>query len=822
MKDKYRENCFVLLRIALVSATIGMVSKTSDTTTGFPLKKLMDEQIPCSSEHIGDNATHVVLTHLQARVLELEAQVASLQQKQPTEALVPQLTRLTRLTQWKNQLASFLSDVVLPRLHRWFGSRPRVSISRILPTGDATATPTTTVQQQPQPRAHPPTQATTESIVSLETEEAELAELPLMIQLTSITLFSVLLGWASEYLLPFAFVPWVFYVVAAINGSFYSVQEAWASLKQRQFDVNLLMIAAALGAALVGQPREGAILMFLFSLSQTLETYAMGRTHASIRALIDMTPRTARVVRTQDNTEQEIQLPIEQVAVDDVVRVRPGEQVPADGMIVRGVSSVNEASITGESMPVEKQPDSRVFAGTLNVQGAIDVRVTTVIADSTLAQIVKIVREAREQKARSQHFTDRVIGQYYAYTVVGITLLTIVIPLIFLGWDTRTTVYRAITLMVGASPCALVISIPAAILSALASASWNGVLFKGGRHLESASQVKVIAFDKTGTLTIGRPGVTAVIPLEEAVPSTIKPASAPAEDGALSPSQSWVLGVAAAIERFSEHPLAQAIVTEARNQHIVLPDVSNFEALAGFGARATLGTQRVQIGRPSLFDQVQEGTLPATAAELLAEQERKGCTVILVGEPAQVWGMIALMDTVRPESAQVVAELKQAGVQRVVLLTGDNRLVAEHLGQLVGVDEVRAGLTPGQKVEAIRELQVAYGPVAMIGDGVNDAPALAAATLGVAMGATGTDVAMESADVVLVSDEIRRLPSTLRLARRTRRVVWQNLVFAFSVMLVLVVLAITGILPLTLATVAHEGSTLLVVANGLRLLAPSR
>jgi Cd2+/Zn2+-exporting ATPase len=816
----------------------------------------MEDQSHFSSESNSDAATHVVITHLHARIAELETQVASLQQQQ-TQQQTEQQTQPSLVKKGK-ELVSTVRTQHVPRLR---SLKPRTLLDN-LPTlpwqkrrsdettsdepawetdetfrdgyqpvttahttavGD-TDSPTPKEEQQNSAAASQPTTTATASTDSnsLEEEEERLAELPQMVMMTIITLVSLLLGWASETFLPFPAIAWVLYATAYINGSFYSVQEAWQSLKERQFDVNLLMIAAALGAAAIGQPLEGAVLMFLFSLSQTLETYAMGRTHASIHALLAMTPQTARVLRMQKNgTELEEELPIEQVEVGEIVRVRPGENIPADGVVVRGSSAVNEASITGESLPVEKQRDANVFAGTLNGQGALDVRVTTAIDDSTLAHVVKIVSEAREQKAKSQHFTDRVIGQYYAYTVVGITLLAIIVPLVFMGWDVRTTVYRAITLMVGASPCALVISIPAALLSALASASWGGVLFKGGKHLESASKVKVVAFDKTGTLTTGQPGVMDVLPMEEKVPCNGVELPAERSD-TLSEQQARLLGAAAAIEQFSEHPLAKAVVQAARNHQIGLPEAHDFEALAGFGVRATMGGRQVQVGRPSLFAQVQEQTLPAAFAEQIAAQEQQGRTVILVGEPQQVWGALTLADTVRPESSEIVASLKAAGVERVVLLTGDNRSVANHLAQEVGIDEVWAELTPQQKVEAIRKLQAAKQSVAMIGDGINDAPALATATLGVAMGAAGTDVAMESADVVLMSDDLSRLPGMLRLARRTRAVVRQNLVFAFAVMLVLMTLALLGVLPLTLATVAHEGSTLLVVANGLRLLVPWR
>jgi Cd2+/Zn2+-exporting ATPase len=654
-------------------------------------------------------------------------------------------------------------------------------------------------------------------MLQLTNEEAEIAQLPWMIRLTVTCLVATILGWISgiEALGLPPVVSWVLYAIAYASGGYYSIQDAWQTLKERQFDVNFLMIIAALGAAAIGEPREGAVLMFLFSLSNTLETYAMGRTHASIRTLLDMAPKEADVYRNG----QVVRVPVEDVQVNEVVLVRPGAQIPADGLVIKGESAVNEASITGESMPVEKRVGLRVFAGTLNGQGALDVRVTTAVGDSTLARIVQVVRDAREQKAQSQDFTDRVIGQYYAYAVVGITLLAIAIPLLFLGWDVPTTLYRAFTLMVVASPCALVISIPAALLSALASAARGGVLFKGGRHLEAAARVKVVAFDKTGTLTTGRPGVVALIPvggpgrLPDNLPClACYPRPHDDELGDLTPEQFRLLAVAAAIEHASEHPLARAIVKSAEEREVPIPEADDFEAQTGAGATATVCGRTLRIGRPALFGQL----TPDIAIEIHA-QETQGRTVVVIGDD-EPWGLIAIADTVRPEAATAVAQLKAAGVEHVVLLTGDNTNVAHALGNALGVDEIRAELLPHQKVEAIKDLQQRYGPVAMVGDGVNDAPALATAALGVAMGAAGTDVALESADVLLMGDDLARLPAALNLARRARKIIRQNLAFAFAVMATLMVLAIVGNIALPLGVVGHEGSTLLVVANGLRLL----
>jgi Cd2+/Zn2+-exporting ATPase len=662
-----------------------------------------------------------------------------------------------------------------------------------------------------------PIAQTQTSVLQAAEEEAEIAQLPWMIRLTIICLVGTILGWVSSepwMALP-AWLPWIFYALAYITGGFYSVQEAWETLKERQFDVNFLMIIAALGAAVIGQPREGAILMFLFSLSNTLETYAMGRTHASIRALLDMAPKEAEIQRG----DAWVRVPVDELVIGDIVLVRPGAQVPADGIIVRGESAVNEASITGESMPIEKTVNQRVYAGSLNGQGALEVRVDTAVADSTLARIVTIVREAREQKAQSQDFTDRVIGQYYAYAVVGMTVLAIAIPLLFLGWDLSTTLYRAMTLMVVASPCALVISIPAALLSALASAARGGVLFKGGKHLEAAARIKVLAFDKTGTLTTGRPGVVAVIPvggpgrLPESMPCAAC-LQLPHDDhlGHLTPDQMRLWSVAAAIEQRSEHPLARAVLDGARERAIPIPEALEFQSLPGSGASANVCDRNVRIGKPSMFGEL----TPDVQIEVEA-QESMGRTVVLLGDE-QPWGLIAMADTVRPEAAAAVAKLKAIGIERIVLLTGDNERVAKRLAAELGVDEVRAGLLPQEKVTAIAELQEKYGPTAMIGDGVNDAPALATANLGIAMGAAGTDVAIESADVLLMGDELSRLPGALELARRARHVIRQNLTFASAVIVILVLSAIFGDIALPIGVIGHEGSTLLVVANGLRLL----
>jgi len=654
-------------------------------------------------------------------------------------------------------------------------------------------------------------------------EEQDLAALPWMIRLTVLCLLTLIAGWIIEGIDTVStLVPWILYAVAYFSGGYYSVQVAYDSLKKRLFDVNFLMIIAAIGAAIVGQPKEGAILMFLFSLSNTLETYAMGRTLTSVRALLDMTPKIARVKRGENGENKIVEIPVDEVRAGEIVTIRPGDQIPNDGVVIRGESAVNEASITGESMPAEKYRGSKVFAGTINGNGSLDIRVTVEAEDSTLARIVKMVEEARDKKAKSQDFTDRVLGQYYAMSVVGITLLVFLVPFMFLGWNFSDSFYRAITLMVVASPCALVISIPAALLSALASSARSGVLYKGGAYIEQASTIRAVAFDKTGTLTTGRPGVVAVIPFNNGneIPKNfyIEPKNdipPPPDDqlGNLSPEQIALLTAAVSVEHPSEHPLARAIVRGGEERGITALESDNFEAATGLGARARVNSIHLQIGRKSLFKNVN-----GDIRNKVNDQEKLGRTVVLIGDEKEPWGLIAIADTVRDEAIQVVKQLKEAGVEHVALLTGDNKQVAEKLGGDLGVDTVYSELLPQEKVQTIEQLKKTYGSIAMVGDGVNDAPALATADVGIAMGAAGTDVALESADVLLMSDDLSRLPGVLREARRTRRVVRQNLTFAFIVMVTLMVLALFGEITLPVGVIGHEGSTLIVVANGLRLL----
>ncbi len=609
--------------------------------------------------------------------------------------------------------------------------------------------------------------------------------------LTSISLITLLAGIAAGAMGASHAVSVMFFVLSYISGGYSGLKDGIESLKELQFDVNFLMLAAAIGAATIGAWEEGAILLFLFSLSGTLENYAMDRTHAAIESLMELSPDEALVKRG----ESEILVSVEELRIGDIILVKPGERIAADGEIVSGQSEIDQSPITGESIPVGKKPGDTVFAGTINGQGALEVRVTRLAQESTLAKIVQMVSEAQSQRSPTQRAIDW-FGSRYTIAVILGTLATIFIPYLFMGWDFSTAFYRGMVLLVVASPCALVISTPASVLSAIANAARNGILFKGGAHLENTGLVNVIAFDKTGTLTSGDPGVTDIIPLNGT-------------------AEEELLALAAAAERRSEHHLAKAIVQAARQREISIPEAIDFQAMMGRGARAFVNGQEIIVGKPGIF------TLNGDEQRLhpiIDDFERAGKTVVLMSRDTKLIGLIAIADSVRPSAKEAIVALKRAGVARVVMLTGDNKRAAATIAAEAGVDEFFAELLPQDKVRILKELEAKYGAVAMVGDGVNDAPALAAATVGIAMGAAGTDVALETADVVLMADDLSKLPYAISLSRRSRRIIKQNLTFAGLVIATLIASAVLGIVPLPIGVVGHEGSTLLVVLNGLRLL----
>jgi Cd2+/Zn2+-exporting ATPase len=623
-------------------------------------------------------------------------------------------------------------------------------------------------------------------------------------------LITMLAGWLG----PKAGAPdWfaaVCFTIAYVTGGAFATRAALQSLRQFTIDVDLLMVLAALGAAYVDDALEGSMLLFLFSLSNVLQTFAMNRTRRAIQSLMKLRPAKAL---TRRNGATEL-LPIEELVVGDLVIVRPGESIPLDGRIVEGDSAIDESSLTGESMPVQRGVGQEVFAATINQTGGLEISVTHLARDSTIAKLIQLVEEAQSEKAKTQRFLDSA-SQVYAVSVIVFTLLLIVVPQLGWGEAFAKAFYRAITVMVVASPCALIISTPASILSAIGGAARRGVLFKGGAHLERAATVQVVALDKTGTLTLGKPRVTDMVVGGKTI----------AQGQPLSPEAGELLRIAAAVEAKSEHPLARAVTQFAAASGVAVPESAAFQSVSGKGASARVEGKRIAVGSLKYFADQPVAGLEALLPEVQRLQDEGKTSVIVArladegvaGDQGQAMGAIAIADTLRENVPAVLRALRAIGIKKIVMLTGDNARVAKAIAKQAGVDEYHADLLPAQKVAVIRELET-IGPVAMVGDGVNDAPALAAATIGVAMGAAGTDVAMETADLVLMSDNLARLPLAFAISRKARRIVYQNLAFAMSVIVILVIAALGFSLPLPIGVVGHEGSTLLVVLNGLRLL----
>jgi heavy metal translocating P-type ATPase len=621
-----------------------------------------------------------------------------------------------------------------------------------------------------------------------------------------------LVGWTSA---PESISIFAFAVAILVGGYFFGREAIEGLIFERRVGIELLMSVAAVVAALMGQAAEGAMLVFLYSISEAAEGYTEEKTRAAIRALMDLAPKVALLRR--DGREQEI--PVEALGVGDVFVVKPGQAVATDGVVIGGQSSVDQSSVTGESIPVEKGEGDPVFAGSINQEGALEVRATKTFADNTISRIVHMVEEAQERKGHSQRFIERFGSRYSPAVLLGGILVAIVPPL-FLGAAWPTWIIRATVFIVAAAPCALVISIPITLVATLGTAARHGVLIKGGIYVEELARVKVVAVDKTGTLTRGEPEVTDVIDLRTTAdrrPGSRGPPTLDAVDE--------LLALAAAVESRSEHPLARAVVRAAEARGVKVPAVGDFRALTGAGAAGRVQGQPIIVGSPDLFS----GSLAADGnlRQQVEWLQREGNTVVLVGaksevshspQSAVVLGLIAIRDTIRPNARGAIDALHAARVQRVVMLTGDNARTAQAIAQELGIDEVCAGLKPEHKVAKVQELAQQYGHVAMVGDGVNDAPALAEATVGVAMGAAGTDVALETADVALMGDDLDNLAYALRLAQRSRVVVRQNLALSALVIAGLVVGAVAGIFTLPIAVLGHEISELVVIGSGLRML----
>ncbi len=590
------------------------------------------------------------------------------------------------------------------------------------------------------------------------------------------------------------------YAVSYAFGGWFGLRAGFESLRDARIDIDLLMVLAAAGALAIGAPFEGAMLLFLFSLSNVLQQYAIGRSRSAIAALMHLRPDTAHIRDATGGGVTEV--PVEVVVPGQVFVVHPGDRIPLDGIVVAGVSEIDESSLTGESAPVPKSADAEVFGGTINESGTLDVRVTRIAGESAISRLIRMVEEAQSERSETQQFLDR-FEQPYAIGVILVTAISFFAWHFGFGEPAREAFYRSMTLMVAASPCALIISTPAAVLSAIAAGARHGVLFKGGIHVEDAALVRAIAFDKTGTLTQGATQLTDTI----AFAGNSEPA---------------LLALAASIQANSEHHLARATVREAANRGLELQDVSDFKATFGMGVTARLGSSLVHIGNRTFFENraIPVGDAVENEASRLRAEAK---TVVFVvredGESTTALGVLAFGDSIRPEAPSVVTALRELGIEHIAMITGDNRHVADYVGQATGVDRSYSEVLPEQKVALVHDLRQEYGSVAMVGDGVNDAPALAAASVGVAMGDAGTDVALETADIVLITGDLTRLPYLLSLSRRTRRILIANITISLLAIVVMISFILTIGIPLPVAVVGHEGSTVLVSLNGLRLLA---
>lgn len=572
-------------------------------------------------------------------------------------------------------------------------------------------------------------------------------------------------------------------------GGYYAMRDAWQSIRERVLDIDVLMIVAAAGAAALGQWAEGALLLVLFSLGHALEHLAMDRARHAMEALADLAPKTALVLR--DGIE--LRLPVENLLRGDQVLVRPGQRIPADGKVLEGTSAVDQAAITGESMPVDKAAESLVFAGTVNGEGLLRVEVSRLATDSSLARMVQLVAEAQTDKSPTQRFVTKFEKVFVPLVLIGVLALIAIPPL--MGFPFADSFYRAMAVLVAASPCALAIATPSAVLAAVARAARGGVLIKGGVHLENLRSLSVIAFDKTGTITTGKPGVTDVVVLS-------------GDEGSL-------LATAASVESRSGHPLAEAVVQAARLRKLEWTAASDVQSVTGKGMHAVVSSARVSIGNLRLFA---DDVVPDAVRAQVIRLESLGKTTMLVRADGVFLGLLALADTPRPRTREVFARLSSFGIRQTVMLTGDNEQVAKAVAASVGIADVRAGLLPEDKLKAIDELMHENKLVAMVGDGVNDAPAMARATIGIAMGGAGSDVALETADVALMADDLSRLPFAIALSRASHTVIRQNLWAAFGVVALLIPATLFGLASMGIAVLIHEGATVLVVLNALRLL----
>ncbi|MEP0712768.1 MAG: heavy metal translocating P-type ATPase [Algoriphagus sp.] len=605
------------------------------------------------------------------------------------------------------------------------------------------------------------------------------------------------------------------YIGAYFFGGFYTAKEAIETILKGGFEIDFLMLVAAIGAAILGEWAEGALLLFLFSLGHSLEHYAMGKAHKSIESLATLAPKTA-LKKTEGSS---VEVGIEELEVDDIIIVKPNSRIAADGVIVKGSSAVDQSPITGESIPVDKEAikeqdeqhisldnvhqENRAYSGTINGNGTLEIKVLKIAEDSTVARLITLVNEAKAQKSPTQLLTDK----FEKYFVPSVLVLVVLLCFAFLVLDEpfSDSFYRAMAVLVAASPCALAIATPSAVLSGVARAAKKGVLIKGGRPLEDLGVLTAIAFDKTGTLTEGKPKITVVIAWN-------------------SISEDELLGTAVAVEGLSDHPLAKAVVRDGkeRMEGKKIPEADSLEAVLGKGIKANVGADKIYIGNLDLYEALDDNKPSQEIIEKIESLESNGNTTILVRKNDTYIGIIGLMDTPRAAAKSTLAALKEIGIKKMIMLSGDNQKVADAIAQEVGLTGEKGSLLPEEKVEAIKQLKQSESKIAMVGDGVNDAPAMAASTVGIAMGAAGSDVALETADIALMADKLEILPFAIGLSRKAKGIIKQNLWISLGVVGLLIPATIFGFASIGVAVLIHEGSTIVVVVNALRLLGYER
>lgn len=588
------------------------------------------------------------------------------------------------------------------------------------------------------------------------------------------------------------FLPTIGYASSILIGGYSLFIKGLKNLSRLKFDMNTLMTIAILGAAIIGEWGEGATVVILFAISEVLERYSMDKARQSIESLMDIAPKEALIRRRNE----EMMVHVEDIQVGDIMIVKPGQKLAMDGMVIKGTSTLNQAAITGESVPVTKTINDEVFAGTLNEEGLLEVKVTKRVEDTTLSKIIHLVEEAQAERAPSQAFVDK-FAKYYTPAIVILAFLIAVVPPLF-GGDWSEWIYQGLAVLVVGCPCALVVSTPVSIVTAIGNAAKNGVLIKGGIHLEEAGSLKAIAFDKTGTLTKGIPAVTDIV--------------------TYSGNENEWMTITAAIEKGSQHPLASAIIRKAEENRLNFNGVTveEFQSITGKGVKAKVNNEMYYIGSPNLFEEL-HGTISGDKKQKITEMQTQGKTVMVLGTEKEILSLIAVADEMRASSKEVIGKLNNMGI-KTVMLTGDNQRTAAAIGKQVGVSKIKADLLPEDKLNFIKELRGKHQSVAMVGDGVNDAPALAASTVGVAMGGAGTDTALETADIALMSDDLSKLSYTIKLSRKALMIIKQNITFSLAIKLIALLLVVPGWLTLWIAIFADMGATLLVTLNSLRLL----